>query len=229
MEPFSFPEHAPPISVPSNAEVVGERRTQGMLDNTWQARAMEPAQYRPRSLSEAMLSGPCYDNVPFNGYYNCYSHWSGSSASVDWEQTLRGVVRIDNRHSSQSSSLTYTQSTSGNASMTISGDLHSGGEATVKVPIINFALASLSGQIGIAASGTWSWSSSTTIEDQWNVPAYKVGYTYSYNAGGNVGGKAHYDLWTLDDYAFIGTWVTSVGGTPPSNGAYNFKHVTADN
>lgn len=227
---FFAPGQAPALSSLANAEIVGERHTRGEASP---AVVVDSAAHLPQAPSLMRPMANCYYNTPLNGaaiggVWNCYAGWSGSSASANWEQTLRGVVRIDNRDNPQGSTLKYTQAHSGTATISITGTVAAGGEAQVNTPIVTFASAKLSGTMTVAASGSYSWTNSTTIEDTWTIPAYRVGYTYSYNAGGNVNGTVFYDIYDAGDGRYYGRESWGAGGTPPSQGAYNYRHVVAN-
>ena len=215
---FLTPAEAPSVSSLKDAQIVTERHVQGSGSTS------------PATVTPQAMPGCRYDD-PIVGYENCYSYYQGNSASVDWTQKLRGVVRVDNLQYPVPTTLKYTQQFSGSHTFQLTGSVQATAEAELKTPIINFASTTLSGQIIVSGSGTWSWSTSTTVEDQMEVPGGKVGYIYCYNSGGVVGGTAYYDLfWTDRDgiRRYMGVQGVNAGGKTPSQGIYNFQHILAN-
>lgn len=158
----------------------------------------------------------------------CFAGFTGSRASGDWEHTLRGVVRVDNRLSSEPSKLTYKQATSGSTTVSIGGEIVLGTEGDIKTPSIQLASMKLQGQMNISGSGTWSWIRSDEIEDEWTIPPYKVGYTYCDLGHGFVEGATKHEVYHVYTGNFVGYEYRDTHGDPPSAGAYTYKHVIAN-
>lgn len=72
-----------------------------------------------------------------------------------------------------------------------------------------------------------SWSSSETVEDEWTIPARKVGYTYAYNAASSSKGNAVFKGY-LFGWDYVGEERKPLSALVPGEHEYNYKHVTAD-
>jgi hypothetical protein len=213
---FLPPEKAPAIESLKGARIVGERLGAG------------PSAGVKSTAPEAGISS-LYDCFWESDVQYCFDRYDQSSTAIHWDNLngrkakLRGTVRVDNRDSSQPSTVRYKQGTSGSHKFSVTG------HATVSGNIGLAVIAEAEAEVGMTLAFERTWSSSTEVEDEWSVPARRVGYTYCYNPAVSSGGALVYKgYWRGDPTEPMGERRIQIAAFVPSDSDFNYRHVEAN-